>query len=317
MTRTRSFSAGIVLIHGGAGAKKPSRAQLACLADALLIGGQHIHCNGSALDAVEAMIRHLEASGLFNAGAGSRTQLDGVQRMDAALMEGGSLHAGGIACVEDLRFPISAARLVMDRTKHVLLVGEHARRFVHSLSPDEVAHPSNTLRARSKSMRGFPPTHVAGTRTSLPSEGCETVGAVALDHRGHVAAGTSTGGVARMLPGRVGDSPIIGAGLYADDTAGAVSMTGIGEGIMRLSMAKTISLSMQRGKTPAIAARTALKDLRVRLRGQAGCLVLAPRGDFAIYHTTPWMSAGYWNGQGSPIVRPSWRRVVVHKPAIR
>ena len=130
----------------------------------------------------------------------------------------------------------------------------------------------------------------------------DTVGAVALDSRGNLAAGASTGGVPMMFPGRVGDTPLIGSGVYADNKAGAISMTGLGESIIRLAIAKQIAQNMKNGKKPGAAARQALVELVDRIQGEAGCLVLAPNGRFVIRHTTPWMSAGYWNGQGKPIV---------------
>lgn len=308
---SRRSPTGIVLIHGGAGSTQPSKIQLACLSEGLTLGIEEIQGGRSALDAVETMIRHLEESGLFNAGRGARKQLDGVQRMDASLMEGERLRAGGVACVERLRFPISAARLVMEHTPHVLLAGAHAKRFIRTMraqtagclpSPRSRPHVDHLPRSRAIA----PPSP-----TNTNSEVCDTVGAVACDLKGHTAAGASTGGIPFMLPGRVGDSPIIGAGVYADNTAGAISMTGVGESILRLGMAKTIALFMKLGKRPGIAARAVLRELLVRLEGEAGCLVLAPEGRFAIYHTTPWMSAGYWNGRGAPIVRKQWHRVTI------
>ena len=132
---------------------------------------------------------------------------------------------------------------------------------------------------------------------------CGTVGAVALDRSGTVAAGASTGGIDSMLPGRVGDSPLIGCGVYADNLSGAVSMTGIGEGIVRLVIAKSICDRLGMGKSPAVAARQALRMLVSRIRGSAGALVLSPAGRFAIRHVTPYMAAGWWNGTGQPTVR--------------
>ena len=124
-----------------------------------------------------------------------------------------------------------------------------------------------------------------------------------MDRAGHLAAGASTGGVAVMLPGRVGDTPLIGAGVYADDTAGAISMTGLGESIIRVGMAKHLAILLGLGWTPGRAANYTLKALVRRIRGEAGCLILDRTGRFAIRHTTPWMSAGYWNGRGTPVVK--------------
>jgi beta-aspartyl-peptidase (threonine type) len=137
--------------------------------------------------------------------------------------------------------------------------------------------------------------------------GKETVGAVALDQAGTVAAGASTGGIDRMLPGRVGDTPLIGSGCYADDMSGAVSMTGLGEGIIRLAIAKSICHRLTQGDPPRSAVRWALKQLVARIRGAAGALVLAPDGRFAIAHVTPRMAAGWWDGRGQPTVNDRHR----------
>jgi beta-aspartyl-peptidase (threonine type) len=137
--------------------------------------------------------------------------------------------------------------------------------------------------------------------------GKETVGAVALDRSGTVAAGASTGGIELMLPGRVGDTPIIGCGVYADNRGGAVSMTGVGEGIMRLAVAKAICERLADGTTPAAAARLVLRNLVARVKGAAGCLVLTPSGRFTIAHVTPRMVAGWWDGAGEPRIGDCFR----------
>lgn len=285
--------------------------QRACLIDALRAGYERLREDAAALDAVEAAIRLLEASGLFNAGIGARLQLDGTRRMDASLMEGRRLGAGAVAGIESVRHPITAARLVMERTEHVLLAGPPATRLALHFKLARQAHPTSAQRkalqtdirkigsqaSTSDTLRLF--NALARRRKA----GLETVGSVALDRAGTVAAGASTGGVTLMLPGRVGDTPLIGCGCYADDEAGAISMTGIGEGIIRLAMAKTIADRMASGKPPAAAVRQVLEQLGSRIRGQAGALVLAPNGRFAIRHNTPYMAAGSWNGRGAPMVR--------------
>ncbi len=288
--------------------------QAACLAEALAAGHARLHRGAAALEAVEAAIRLLEGSGLFNAGTGSRLQLDGARRMDAALMEGRRLRAGAVAGIERVRHPIAAARLVLERTDHVLLAGEPATRFALRMEP------SNNPRRRrlSAAPRALRPARGGGSPTlrlfealraprRIGSRGTGTVGAVAVDRRGSVAAGASTGGVALMLPGRVGDTPLIGCGVYADDLAGAVSMTGVGEGIIRLAVAKAIADRLAGGATPEAAARLVLASLVRRLRGAAGALVLAPDGRFAIRHTTPYMCAGYWDGRRAPVVTDRFR----------
>ena len=305
----------IIIAHGGAGLRAMTAPQADCLRAALHVGYHGLDRGLSALTAVEQTIRVLERSGLFNAGKGSHLQLDGVCRMDASIMEGHDLHAGAVASVEGIAHPITAARLVMEHTKHVLLVGAPATTFARHFNLERLAR-----RPRNRSIRATSMTHalsgnvlrlyrdmMKGGLALRERAGKETVGAVALDRAGTVAAGASTGGIDLMLPGRVGDTPIIGCGVYADNESGAVSMTGLGEGIIRLAVAKEICDHLAQGKTPAVVARQVLKKLVTRIRGAAGALVLAPDGRFAIAHVTPRMVAGWWDGKGEPTVGDKFR----------
>jgi beta-aspartyl-peptidase (threonine type) len=300
----------LILAHGGAGSRRVTPVQATCLADALEAGYGILARGGPALNAVECTISLLEQSGLFNAGRGANRQLDGVQRLDAAIMEGTRLEAGAVASLEGILHPITAARLVMEDTNHVLLVGSQATRFAQHCRLEQLPRVQSPRRSSGRSSRAS--TAEAQTmhlyRTMLKSKGAlrdrhGTVGAVALDQFGAVAAGASTGGIESMLPGRVGDSPLIGCGVYADNQSGAVSMTGMGEGIIRLVIAKSICDRLTMGKSPAIAARQVLRILVSRIRGSAGALVLSPDGRFAIRHVTPHMAAGWWNGTGPPTVQ--------------
>jgi beta-aspartyl-peptidase (threonine type) len=285
-------------------------AQASCLADALVIGYAILERRRPAVIAVECTIRLLEQSGLFNAGRGANCQLDGVQRMDASIMEGAHLEAGAVASIEGIAHPITAARLVMEDTSHLLLVGPPATRFAQHGQLEQLPKARSSRRSSGRSSRAS--TVAAQTihlyRAMLKSKRTQkdrygTVGAVALDRSGTVAAGASTGGIDSMLPGRVGDSPLIGCGVYADNQSGAVSMTGMGEGIVRLVIAKNICDRLATGKSPAVAARQVLRMLVSRIHGSAGALVLSPDGRFAIRHVTPYMAAGWWNGTGQPTVR--------------
>lgn len=267
--------------------------QAACLHAALEIGYHLLDRGASSLVAVEQVIRALEQSGLFNAGTGARLQLDGIRRMDASIMEGQGLRAGAVASIEGIVHPIAAARLVMEETSHVLLVGPMATEFARyfKLEGQRTGVPTRRL------------SYGAMLKWKQPSRDRHgTVGAVALDRSGTVAAGASTGGIDRMLPGRVGDTPIIGCGVYADNQSGAVSMTGIGEGIMRVAVAKEICDRLALGIPPVVAAQAVLKKLVARIDGAAGALVLAPSGRFAIRHVTPRMAAGWWDGKRKPTV---------------
>lgn len=304
----------LILAHGGAGLRSLTSAQEDCLCAALRVGYHLLDRGASALTAVEQTIRVLERSGVFNAGNGARLQLDGVRRMDASLMEGQDLRAGAVASIERIVHPITAARLVMDHTNHVLLAGRPATAFAKHFKLELQPHkPPRQSVSLSRSMAQFlwsAKASRAPMRKGLAMRercGKETVGAVALDRAGTVAAGASTGGIDMMLPGRVGDTPIIGCGVYADNESGAVSMTGIGEGIVRVAAAKEICDRLADGTLPARAAQQVLQKLVSRIQGAAGALVLTPNGRFAIAHVTPRMAAGWWNGKGQPTIGDRFR----------
>jgi beta-aspartyl-peptidase (threonine type) len=314
VTRRRHPPTPLILAHGGAGARIVTPAQLTCLAEALETGHILLRRGETATAAVEVTIKVMESAGLFNAGTGAHLQLDGVRRMDASIMEGRMLRAGAVAGIEQVLHPISAARFVMEKTAHVLLAGKHATRFARHFKLER--QPLGRRGPASPAKRNAAREAVTATglqrrmlRLYQKMLGLETVGAVALDRHGNLAAGSSTGGIAFMLPGRVGDTPLIGCGLYADNEAGAVSMTGLGETIIRLAMAKEIVDRMAGGASPALATRLTLEKLVTRIDGgAAGALVLAPDGRFAIQHTTPRMCAGYWTGTGQPTVADRFRK---------
>lgn len=306
----------VILVHGGAGRRPMTEQQRGRLAEALRAGHRLLARGAKAVEAVEAVIRLLEGCGLFNAGTGSNLQLDGMRRMDASIMDGRGLRAGAVASIQGVRHPITAARLVMEETAHVLLAGEPATRFARRFKLERQPPPSRSKRAASRARQtSLGRQEPKALRTlGLFSRvkrgevyGRETVGAVALDRRGHLAAGASTGGIALMLPGRVGDTPLIGSGVYADDEAGAVSMTGLGESIIRVAVAKDIVGRLVDGASPSAAVRQSLLKLVSRVKGSAGALVLARDGRFAIRHTTPRMTAGWWDGSREPVVKDRFR----------
>jgi beta-aspartyl-peptidase (threonine type) len=201
-------------------------------------------------------------------------------------MEGKEQRAGAVAGLEGFRNPIQAARRVMD-TSHALMTNIGARKIARGLA--RLPQPSRQSREKLKKL-----LQREKEVTALYQKYFSTVGAVALDVKGSLAAGTSTGGTYAMLPGRVGDSPIIGAGTYAENATGAVSCTGAGEHILRRALAKETCMLMEKG-TPASAARRALKAL-LRIRGQAGLIALDRKGRFAIMHTTDYLASGFAKG---------------------
>ncbi len=186
----------------------------------------------------------------------------------------------------------------MEETAHALLVGPLATEFAEYFQLESQKRQT----WRRPGSYGSMLKRISPKRTQHG-----TVGAVALDQAGTVAAGASTGGIDLMLPGRVGDTALIGCGVYADNEAGAVSMTGWGEGIIRVAVAKEICDRLGQGTTPAMAARVVLQKLMTKINGSAGALVLTPGGKFVVTHVTPHMAAGWWNGKGAPTVKDTFR----------
>jgi L-asparaginase / beta-aspartyl-peptidase len=234
----------------------------------------------SSLDAVTAAVVVLEDSPLFNAGRGSCFNADGEIEMDASVMEGDRLRAGAVAAVRHIRNPVLAARVVMEKTRHVLLAGDGAERLARRLGLKlEPAAYFKTERQLAAARRNLKSYH-------------GTVGAVALDRDGNLAAATSTGGYTGKLPGRIGDSPIIGAGTYADNRACAVSGTGVGEAFIRAAVAYDVGARMRyRGASLGAAARAALANVK-RLGGDGGLIAVDRRGNVAM----PYNSEGMYRG---------------------
>jgi len=270
-----SHSSPAIIVHGGAGPIKddslPARLE-GCKA-AAQAGWTILQRGGTAVDAAEAAVVVLEDNPLFNAGTGSTLNSLGHVEMDAAIMEGRSLRAGAVAAVSEIKNPIQLARRVMDDGRHVMLVGEGARLFARQKGVSEVPMESLIVereRKRWESKHG-------------------TVGCVAFDSRGHLAAATSTGGIFNKLPGRVGDSPLIGCGTYADDY-GAASCTGDGEAIIRLLLGRNAVSYLQEGSEPMNAAKLAMTDLEDdRIRGMGGIILIDRFGKIGYARNTTHM----------------------------
>jgi beta-aspartyl-peptidase (threonine type) len=366
-------------VHGGAWAipVDAARAHESGVRDALEAGYAILSRGGFAVDAVEAAVTVLEDDPTFDAGRGSFLTSDGRVQLDALLMDGGRMKAGGVACVERLRHPIQAARLVLEHSPHVYFVGAGAEQFAaaHGMalipnselvlprevqrlalaqvrhaagladntfsgleddkSPETAVYPSETINLIGKSPALVEKGSVTGhdfsraekaqnesgalapggrnhesgrdlsraekaqkepgalapeDRPDLSSH--DTVGAVALDGHGNLAAGTSTGGTLNKTPGRVGDSSLIGCGCYADNLSAAVSLTGWGEPIMKLVLGKWATDRVAAGTAPEIAAREAISYLYNRLGGHGGIILLGPDGRFGLAHNTPGMAWG-------------------------
>ena len=282
--------------HGGAW-NIPDDAVLAHaigLETVLRRGWEALAAGTSAVDVVELMVRALEDDPAFNAGRGAHLNQAGQVELDASIMEGSGLRAGAVAAIQGVRHPISVARKVMDASPHVLLVGAGARRFARQQGA-ELCSTSELLVGREldryRRVRGGERTLVELEFRGAAEPPHGTVGAVALDHLGRVAAATSSGGTQDKTPGRVGDTPVIGAGTYADDRTGAASSTGWGESILRVVLAKGAVDRMASGATPAAAGRAALVALR-RIQGMGGLILLDRQGRAAAVFNTPRMARG-------------------------
>lgn len=281
----------VLLVHGGAGNPRGGKvddepAVHAALRDALLAGYELLAAGGAALDAAEAAVQWLEDCSLFNAGRGSVLNAEGHVEMDAAVMDGDSRQAGACAGVIGVRHPVALARAIMEKTPHVLLVGEGARRYAEDAGldfedPEWFVTERERMRADADARAG------AGTRgEAADAPGHGTVGAVALDSQGHLAAATSTGGVRGQLHGRVGDTPVIGAGTWADEHV-AVSCTGTGEQFIRAAAAHELSARVRHAGAPlAEAAAIVVEGL------DGGFIALGADGSSAMPFNTELMYRG-------------------------
>jgi beta-aspartyl-peptidase (threonine type) len=274
----------VIAIHGGAGDIPDAlvAGHESGVRRAAEIGLEMLERRGTAEDAVEAAVRYLEDDETFDAGRGSFLNQDGEIELDAAFMEGRTLEAGAIAGVRDIANPISLARLVM-LSEQVFIIGEGTSRFAEQHGMQRCSRE-----------RLLVPRELEFWHTLNGSVKGDTVGAVAMDCRGHLAAGTSTGGRPFKLPGRVGDVPCIGSGLYADDQLGATSSTGEGELIMRIVMAKWAVDHLAGGRDPQQVTRETIQHLNAKVKGEGGLVLIDRLGRVGCSFNTRRMSRA-WN----------------------
>ncbi len=284
----------VIVVHGGtadADDRKGMTPQLEKekrrgLEAAAKSGYEKLKSHGSSLDAVEAAIRVFEDDPLFNAGKGAVFTHEGKNEMDASIMDGRTMKAGAVADVTVIRNPISAARAVMERTRHVLLVSKGAEQFAREAGLP-IVDPSYfyTERRWQELQKALQQEKAdkTGALARPPKKHLGTVGAVALDEHGNLAAGTSTGGITNKRPGRVGDSPIIGAGTYADNEGAAISCTGVGEYFIRYAAAHDVDCLMRYKGYPIQKAADAVINGRLKNAGGEGAMIgLDAKGNKAI-----------------------------------
>ncbi|XP_065362449.1 probable isoaspartyl peptidase/L-asparaginase CG7860 [Calliphora vicina] len=299
----------ILLVHGGAGDITDARVdgKLDGMKQALRSAKEHLWPSsgedGNALDAVEAAVREMECNGNFNAGYGACLNLEEKAEVEASIMDGAELKAGCVTLLHDILHPISVARCVMEKTKHSFLGGTAAQKFALEQGFEQLEDGSLVTKDALLALNEFKnlqakglDTTYARTELDVPGEP-GTVGAVAIDSKGNIAVATSTGGITGKVPGRIGDTPLLGCGTYADNSIGGVSTTGHGETIMRFNLAQQILSKIRyEKKTAQQATEDACKEMTERLIGTAGAITIDRKGQIGIYWTSKRMAWAYTKG---------------------
>jgi beta-aspartyl-peptidase (threonine type) len=285
----------VLVVHGGAWAIPDDMvgAHLNGVRNALAAGWRALSRGGSALDAVEEAVVIMEDDDTFDAGRGSFLNREGKVQMDALIMDGATLRAGGVGCVERIPNPVRAARKILSESPHVYFVAEGAERFAAQHGIKLCRNEDLVIPREVERLRQFQ-SHAAEAKPDLfaPTVSHDTVGAIALDREGNIAAATSTGGTLNKAPGRLGDSSLIGCGCYADNQSAAASTTGWGEPIMKLVLAKWSADRVASGSAPEWVSKEAINHLEDRVHGHGGIILLDAAGRFGIAHNTPRMAWG-------------------------
>lgn len=294
-----------IIVHGGAWdiPSELHQAHRQGVRRAAEAGWSLLDAGASSLDAVEAAIVTMEDDETFDAGRGSFLNADGQVELDAGFMEGAAFRVGAVAGVQFIRNPIQLARAVMEKSEHVLLIGQGAQRFAHKLgfSPCDLTDLAVPREFERWQRLLYDRTY--STRQTFARPG-DTVGCVALDRAGHIAAGTSTGGTPNKMPGRVGDVPMVGSGFYADDELGGASCTGWGEAIAKVILARLALHHLQQLGDPHEAAREAIQVLADKVDGVGGVIMLSPDGHPGWHYNTPRMAFAYRTAtMDAPVVR--------------
>ena len=293
-----------LVIHGGAWNIPDDEmdAHLKGLRMALKCGWKVLQQNGSAVDAVEAAVVLMEDDPAFDAGRGSILNMDGSIEMDASIMDGKNLEAGGVAALRNFPNPVKVARKVMEETEHVLLAGEGCEAFARKMGfqPVPIKRLLTTRELKRLEALMSDDTFIAPYSFG---EKRGTVGAVAIDCEGNIAAATSTGGTPKKIPGRVGDTPLIGCGTYAENGIGGVSCTGWGEAIIKTMLARRISDAMAEGKPAQESVEYGINLLNQKAHGLGGAICIDSKGEIGIAFNTPRMARAYMDNSGKIVVK--------------
>ncbi|XP_014905074.1 isoaspartyl peptidase/L-asparaginase [Poecilia latipinna] len=282
----------VLVVHGGAWSipDEMAPASVSGVKAAARHGSSVLKSGGSALDAVEAAVRALEDNPTFNAGYGATLNIDGEVELDAIIMDGRTLASGAVSCVKNIANPVSLARAVMEKTSHIMLTGKGANQFAESIGINAIPTDKLVTEYEKKEWEKHK-KYFAGVMEEFNTKWAhDTVGAVAVDCAGNVACATSTGGIRNKMVGRVGDSPVIGCGGYANNSSGAVSCTGHGESILKVTLARLILSHVEQGKSVADASRLSLQYMGDRVQGAGGTIVVSPSGQWAATFTTERMA---------------------------
>jgi beta-aspartyl-peptidase (threonine type) len=284
-----------------AGAADRREAMQAAMNDALMAGYRVLAGGGTSLDAVQGAIVILEDSPLFNAGKGAVFTHDGTNELDASIMDGGTMKAGAVAGLKHIKNPIRLARLVMEKSPHVMMAGEGAEAFAKEQGGIEFVDQKYFYTERA--WKALQDALAAEKKTAQADDHHGTVGAVALDQHGNLAAGTSTGGLTNKRFGRIGDSPIIGAGTYANNQSCAISSTGVGEFWIRYTVAHEICARVQyRNTAIQAAADDIIQGVLKSIGGEGGVIGLDAHGNVMMSFNTTGMGRGYVGADGKPTI---------------
>jgi beta-aspartyl-peptidase (threonine type) len=279
-----------IIVHGGAWSipDKLQEATISGVEQAAKIGWQSLIANNSALDAVEKAVNYLEENLVFDAGIGASLTQEGTVELDAIIVNGKTLDFGAVAGVKNIIHTVSLARAVMENTNHTLLISQGAMDFAKELNFNFISEKELITSYAKEELTRY--LRYQGAVSDLYNFPSDTVGAVAIDSEGTIAAATSTGGITAKRPGRVGDSPIIGSGAIADNDIGGVSATGHGESILKVCLAKEALERLKQGARPNIAAKEALEMMNIRVGGKGGLIIISRNGELGHYFTTKRMA---------------------------